>query len=58
MMNAGLPGTVLLKGHIDIISDGKRVRFNRTGHPAMTVGGTGDVLAGIARCASLPPARV
>ena len=48
VMNAGLPGTVLLKGHIDIISDGKRVRFNRTGHPAMTVGGTGDVLAGIA----------
>jgi NAD(P)H-hydrate epimerase len=48
VMNAGLPGTVLLKGHIDIISDGKRIRFNRTGHPAMTVGGTGDVLAGIA----------
>jgi NAD(P)H-hydrate epimerase len=48
VMNAGIPGTVLLKGHIDIISDGKRVRFNRTGHPAMTVGGTGDVLAGIA----------
>jgi ADP-dependent NAD(P)H-hydrate dehydratase / NAD(P)H-hydrate epimerase len=48
VMNAGMPGTVLLKGHIDIISDGKRVRFNRTGHPAMTVGGTGDVLAGVA----------
>jgi hydroxyethylthiazole kinase-like uncharacterized protein yjeF len=48
VMNARIPGTVLLKGHIDIISDGKRVRFNRTGHPAMTVGGTGDVLAGIA----------
>jgi hydroxyethylthiazole kinase-like uncharacterized protein yjeF len=45
---AGIKGTVLLKGHIDIITDGKRVRFNRTGHPAMTVGGTGDVLAGIA----------
>ncbi|HIH27481.1 MAG TPA: bifunctional ADP-dependent NAD(P)H-hydrate dehydratase/NAD(P)H-hydrate epimerase, partial [Methanoregulaceae archaeon] len=24
-----------------------RVRFNRTGTPAMTVGGTGDVLAGV-----------
>ena len=24
------------------------MRFNRTGDPAMTVGGTGDVLAGIA----------
>jgi NAD(P)H-hydrate epimerase len=44
---AGIKGTLLLKGHIDIITDGSRVRFNRTGHPAMTVGGTGDVLAGI-----------
>ena len=41
-------GTVILKGHIDVISDGSQVRFNRTGDPAMTVGGTGDVLAGIA----------
>jgi NAD(P)H-hydrate epimerase len=39
---------VILKGQVDIITDGNRVRFNRTGHPAMTVGGTGDVLAGIA----------
>jgi len=45
---SGLPGTVILKGYIDIITDGKQVRFNRTGDPAMTVGGTGDVLAGIA----------
>jgi hydroxyethylthiazole kinase-like uncharacterized protein yjeF len=45
---AGIKGTVLLKGRTDIITDGTRVRFNRTGHPAMTVGGTGDVLAGIA----------
>jgi ADP-dependent NAD(P)H-hydrate dehydratase / NAD(P)H-hydrate epimerase len=45
---ACINGTVLLKGHIDIITDGKQVRFNRTGDPAMTVGGTGDVLAGIA----------
>ena len=48
VMTSGMPGTVLLKGHIDIITDKKRVRFNRTGDPAMTVGGTGDVLAGIA----------
>ena len=41
-------GTVLLKGPVDVISDGARVRFNRTGTPAMTVGGTGDLLAGIA----------
>jgi NAD(P)H-hydrate epimerase len=48
VMGAGIRGTILLKGPIDIITDGKRVRFNRTGDPAMTVGGTGDVLAGIA----------
>ncbi len=40
-------GIVILKGPIDIISDGSRVRFNRTGTPAMTTGGTGDVLAGV-----------
>jgi len=39
--------TVLLKGREDIISDGERTKLNRTGNPAMTVGGTGDVLAGI-----------
>jgi NAD(P)H-hydrate epimerase len=38
---------ILLKGAVDVISDGNRVRFNRTGTPAMTVGGTGDVLAGL-----------
>ncbi|PWR70038.1 NAD(P)H-hydrate dehydratase [Methanospirillum lacunae] len=40
-------GTILLKGETDIISDGNRIRFNRTGTPAMTTGGTGDVLAGV-----------
>lgn len=39
--------TLLLKGPVDVISDGERVRFNDTGTAAMTVGGTGDVLAGI-----------
>ncbi len=38
---------VLLKSHVDIISDGLRVKFNFTGNPGMTVGGTGDVLSGI-----------
>ena len=39
--------TVLLKGRMDIISDGKEIRANRTGNAGMTVGGTGDVLAGL-----------
>lgn len=42
-----LRGTVLLKGHVDIVSDGEHVKLNRTGNPAMTVGGTGDVLSGV-----------
>lgn len=44
---AARDGVVLLKGPVDVVSDGERVRFNRTGTPAMTVGGTGDVLAGV-----------
>lgn len=48
MVRAGANGrTILLKGPIDIISDGERTRFNRTGSPLMTVGGTGDILAGV-----------
>jgi NAD(P)H-hydrate epimerase len=39
--------TILLKGRVDVISDGKRVKLNFTGNPGMTVGGTGDVLSGI-----------
>jgi len=39
--------TVLLKSHVDIVSDGSRWKLNRTGNPGMTVGGTGDVLSGI-----------
>lgn len=38
---------VVLKGAVDIISSGDRVRLNATGNPGMTVGGTGDVLAGL-----------
>lgn len=40
--------TILLKGHVDIISDGKEVALNKTGCEYMTVGGSGDTLAGIA----------
>jgi NAD(P)H-hydrate epimerase len=39
--------TVLLKGPTDIISDGKKTFLNVKKTPAMTVGGTGDVLSGI-----------
>lgn len=39
--------TILLKGRVDVISDGERVALNETGTAAMTVGGTGDVLSGL-----------
>ena len=39
--------TILLKGRFDVISNGVEVMVNKTGTPAMTVGGTGDVLSGI-----------
>ncbi len=39
--------TILLKGKVDLITDGEVVRGNATGNAGMTVGGTGDVLAGI-----------
>lgn len=39
--------TILLKGKTDIITDGKEVALNDTGTPYMSVGGTGDTLAGI-----------
>ncbi len=42
-----LGATILLKGAVDVISDGVRVKFNFTGNPGMTVGGTGDVLSGV-----------
>jgi NAD(P)H-hydrate epimerase len=38
---------VLLKGPVDVISTPTDTRFNWTGTPAMSVGGTGDVLAGL-----------
>jgi len=44
---ARLKTTILLKGRTDIISDGKEVALNKTGGPFLTVGGTGDTLAGI-----------
>lgn len=44
---AELGHTLLVKGRYDVISDGTVTRINRTGNPGMTVGGTGDVLAGV-----------
>ena len=40
--------TILLKGMDDIITDGTKTLINSKKTPAMTVGGTGDVLSGIA----------
>ncbi len=42
-----LQTTILLKEKPDIISNGKEVALNKTGSPYMSVGGTGDTLAGI-----------
>ena len=39
--------TVLVKAPTDIVSDGERLAYNRVHSPAMTVGGTGDVLTGV-----------
>jgi NAD(P)H-hydrate epimerase len=38
--------TWLVKGPVDVVTDGRRLKLNATGHPAMSVGGTGDALAG------------
>jgi len=44
---ARLQTTILLKGPIDIVSDGKQVAVIRGGTPYMTKGGLGDALTGI-----------
>lgn len=44
---ARLGMTILLKGPVDVISDGSYVKMNRVHNDAMTVGGTGDVLTGV-----------
>jgi hydroxyethylthiazole kinase-like uncharacterized protein yjeF len=38
---------LLLKGHDTVVTDGRRVRINRTGNPGMATGGMGDVLSGV-----------
>lgn len=37
----------MLKGKVDFITDGKRIMYARGGNARMTMGGTGDLLAGI-----------
>jgi len=39
--------SIFLKGHVDILSNGRKTKLNKIHNAAMTVGGTGDVLAGI-----------
>lgn len=39
--------TVLLKGAVDTIAYQDQIKLNSTGNPGMTVGGTGDCLAGL-----------
>jgi NAD(P)H-hydrate epimerase len=39
--------TILLKGKTDIIGFKNLIKLNKTGNPGMTVGGTGDCLAGL-----------
>lgn len=38
---------VILKGKLDVIAGNDKIKLNSTGNPGMTVGGTGDCLAGI-----------
>lgn len=42
-----LGAVILLKGRVDVISDGTSTALNRTGTPFMTKGGLGDTLTGI-----------
>jgi len=43
--------TILLKGPMDVISDGRHVALNKTGNVNMTKGGFGDMLTGV--CAAM-----
>lgn len=53
---ARLNTTILLKGKIDIISNGKEVAIVKAGSPLMTKGGMGDTAAGI--CGALLARRI
>ena len=47
---------ILLKGHVDVISDGSKVALNKTGNVYMAKGGMGDTLTGI--CAALVARKI
>lgn len=42
-----IKGTILLKGRYDLVFQKNNFKLNKTGSPFMTVGGTGDCLAGM-----------
>jgi len=43
-----IKASVIVKGQYDLILSGTKFRINKSGNSGMTVGGTGDALAGIA----------
>lgn len=47
LLASKIRATVVLKGHETIITDGETIYVNSTGNPGMSVGGSGDVLAGM-----------
>lgn len=47
LITKNITGTVIVKGKNDLILSGSKFRINRSGNAGMTVGGTGDALAGI-----------
>ncbi len=42
-----IKGSVIVKGQYDLILSGNKFKINKSGNSGMTVGGTGDALAGI-----------
>ena len=42
-----IKGSVIVKGKYDLVLSGTKFRINKSGNAGMTVGGTGDALAGI-----------